>query len=70
MNLTEAIQHAKLECKDPYAQTYLRAIPQAIDLGGTEGLHDQILYAIGNMRSWKGPLARECKDVMRKFLKR
>ena len=74
MTLDEAIKTAKRECKDPYAQTYLRAIPQAIEEGAElstaqDGLRVQLLYVLSNMSGWRGPVAREVKSVMKKYCK-
>jgi len=74
LTIDQAIQIAKNECKDPYAQTYLKAIPKAIELGGAmenatakQGLKTQLLYALSNMSYWRGQNARECKKVLKKF---
>ena len=74
MNLNEAIAIAKKECKNPYAQTYLRAIPEAIEFGGQvstakDGLRVQLLYCLGNMTTWRGETAREVKKVMNAWIK-
>ena len=73
MTLDEAIKKAKKECKNPYAQTYLNAIPEAIEFGGElggEAVHSlkiQLLYALNNMRGWRSETAREVKKVMKKY---
>lgn len=74
MTLQEALRLAKTECKDPYAQSYLKAIPDAIEMGAMlpnqtamSGLKLQLLYALNNMRSWKGEIAREAKIIIKKF---
>lgn len=69
MNIDTAIAIAKQECKDPYAQTYLRAIPKSIELFGTEGFVTQILYAKANMQTWRGETARQVKQVITSYLK-
>jgi len=69
MTIDQAIAVAKRDCRDPYAQAYLRAIPDAIELGGTDGFESQLLYALNNMRSWCGETARVAKQVMRQFVK-
>jgi len=70
MNVDEAIKIAKKECKDPYAQAYLEAIPQVIELvneSAVRALKIQLLYALNNMRYWRSKNAREAKKVMNKF---
>jgi len=67
--LLEAINIAIRECKDPYAQTYLRNIDLAISEYGNEGLKTQLLYCLSNMQDWKGQTAREVKKVFKKFSK-
>lgn len=76
MNVNEAIQVAKEECKDGYAQTYLRAIPKAIELGGdikdctaVESFKTQLRYALGNMQYWRGENARQAKAAIRQWVK-
>lgn len=71
MNLTidTAIQIAQREVKDPYAQTYLRAMPRAIEEGGEEGFEVQVVYAFANTSSWRGETAREVKAFVKSWLK-
>ena len=69
MNIDQAIKIAKQECKDPYAQAYLKAIPESIELGGSDAFQVQLLYAQCNMASWRGEQAREVKKVIRAYLK-
>jgi hypothetical protein len=77
MTLDEAISTAKQHVKDPFALAYLESIPDAIEEGGNsltsnaiESLQLQITYILSNMRTWRGPLARETKQVMRDFVKK
>ena len=72
MDLDTAIKTAKSEVKNPYAQAYLKAIPDSIEMGGSLGnaksaLKVQLLYALNNMSGWRGSVAREVKAVMKKF---
>lgn len=67
--LHEAIQRAKTDCKNPYAQTYLRAIPEAIELYGSHGFDVQLLYAFSNMSTWRGEVARDKKAIIKSYLK-
>jgi len=67
MTLDEAIKNAIENVRDPIGAAYLKAIPRAIDEYGTDGLKTQILYSLANMSQWHGPLARESKEVMKKF---
>jgi len=67
MKLDEAIATAKSEVKDPYALSYLEAIPDAIEINGTEALKVQILYALNNMKTWRGESARKAKKAMKTF---
>lgn len=69
MTIDEAIRIAKAECKDHYAQSYLNAMPEAVEEFGSEGFISQLVYAQANMQSWRGPVARECKKVIRTYLK-
>jgi hypothetical protein len=74
VTLDEAISAAKRDAPSPYAQTYLRAIPEAIELGGqiataTEGLRVQLLYVLSNLSTWRGPTARAAKAAMKAYCK-
>jgi len=71
--LSKAITTALKECKNPYAQTYLQAIPLAIEegiqmgMGAESGLKTQLLYCLSNMAHWRGETAKECKSVIKKY---
>lgn len=67
MNINDCIRIMKDKVKDPYAQTYLQAIPDSIDEGGSEGLRVQMLYVLNNCRTWRGEEAREVKAFVRKW---
>jgi hypothetical protein len=69
MTIDEAIKIAKENVTNGYALTYLNAMPIAIEMYGTEGLQSQLEYALENMGSWKGPLAREVKATMKTWIK-
>jgi hypothetical protein len=69
LNINEAITLAKSEVKDPYAQAYLQAIPEAIELDGTNGFVTQLIYALNNMAQWRGESARLAKTVIRDYIK-
>lgn len=69
MELTEAIKLAKECCPDDYARKYLDLVPAAIDQG-ERGLYAQLGYALNNMSSWQGPVAKEAKQVMRTWRKK
>jgi len=68
-DLTKAVKAALVECKNPYAQTYLRAIPLSALEYGKEGIQVQLLYCLSNMQTWRGETARQCKKVMKYFSK-
>ncbi len=72
MTVDEAIRIAKEQCKNPYAQSYLKNISESIELGGLNGMAVdsfklQILYALNNMKTWRGETAREVKKVLKKY---
>lgn len=67
MTVDEAIKAAKKEVTDPYAQNYLRAIPDSIEEYGKEGFKIQLSYALNNMRRWRGDAAKEAKKVLKKY---
>jgi hypothetical protein len=67
--IDQAIAIAKCKVKDVSAQTYLQAIPRAIEEYGSDGFETQILYALANMASWRGEEARDVKAFMRQWLK-
>ena len=69
MTFDTALGVALRECKDPYAQTYLRELNTARQLYGERGVKTQILYALNNMATWKGDNAREVKKVFKAFAK-
>lgn len=70
MTLKEAIEAAKRECKDPYAQAYLGALPEAEKLYGGEGMRVQLLYCLNNMQTWHGETARQVKVVFKEHAKK
>ena len=74
MTVDEAIKTARENVQDEYAQSYLQAIPQAIEAGGDDLINEaddalkvQLLYALNNMKGWRGDLARETKAVLKKY---
>jgi hypothetical protein len=67
--LKEAIETAKKECKNEYAQTYLREIPEVTKMYGEDGFDAQLLYAFSNMNTWRGEKAREAKAIIKAYLK-
>jgi hypothetical protein len=69
MTIDKAIKIAKTEVKDPYAQTYLQAIPNAIEQFGYEGFTTQIAYAFANTSTWRGENARQVKAFVKSWLK-
>ena len=69
IELENAIKTATQHCKDPYALTYLQAIPQAIKEYGDRGFGVQLLYCLNNMQTWRGEIARETKKVFKKWAK-
>jgi hypothetical protein len=69
MNVNEAIALAKKEAKDPYAQAYLKNIPESIEEFGSHGFNVQLLYVMSNLGTWKGENARNAKAVMKTYLK-
>ena len=68
--LAIAIATAQKNCKDNYALAYLRAIPQSQIEYGDYGLKVQLLYCLGNMQTWRGPIARETKLIFKKMIKK
>jgi hypothetical protein len=65
MTVEQAIEIAKLECKDPYALQYLNSMDRARAEGGQHGVDVQIMYAVSNMSYWRGDTARAVKKVLR-----
>ena len=73
LTVDQAIQVAKKECKNGYAQTYLNAIPKAIEYSNGEAvkaLRVQLLYALNNMKYWRGERAREVKRILKEYANR
>lgn len=74
--LSQAIVTASAECKNPYAQTYLRALEQAVaeavalGMEAETGIKTQLAYVISNMRGWRGESARHVKQVFKKYMKK
>lgn len=68
MTIDEAIKTAKAQCKDRAAQAYLNNMPEAIEYG-PEGFRTQLLYALTNMRYWRGETARQVKATIKTYLK-
>lgn len=62
-----AVKTALHECKEPYAQTYLRALPLAAAEYGNRGVIVQLLYALNNMATWRGETARATKATLKAF---
>jgi len=69
MTVDEAIRIAKAEVKDPYARSYLSAIPDSIEKYGSDGFRTQLLYVLNNMKTWRGDRAREVKKVLLSYAK-
>jgi len=69
MTIDEAIKTAKAQCKNQAAQIYLNHMPEAIEEYGSEGFRTQLLYALTNMRYWRGETARQVKDTIKTYLK-
>ena len=67
--VVKAVRTAIRECKDPYAQAYLSALPLAAEEYGSRGVVVQLLYALNNMASWRGDTARSVKATLRAFCK-
>lgn len=70
LTVDQAIQVAKKECKNEYAQSYLKAIPEAIEYRDGEAvnaLQVQLLYALNNMKYWRGPRAKEVKRILKSY---
>jgi hypothetical protein len=74
MTVDEAIKAARENVTDEYAVAYLDALPQAIEMGGADLVSDadhalkvNILYALNNMKSWRGDVAREAKAVLKQY---
>ena len=63
----DAVETAKLECKDEYALAYLNAIGLADSFYGSEGIKVQILYVLSNMNYWRGDTARRVKKIFKRF---
>ena len=61
-----AVAEAVRKVRDPYARAYLLALPQARAEYGEEGERAQLLYALENMKEWRGRTASLCKAAMRK----
>jgi len=66
--LFKAVEVAKKECKDPYAQAYLSAINEAGTLFGSNGMKVQLIYCLENMKYWRGEVAREAKETFKKII--
>ena len=67
--IVDAVLVAQRECKDPYAQTYLQALPRSYEEYGREGVGVQLLYCLNNMQTWRGETARKTKVVFKKYAK-
>lgn len=63
MTLDEALYHAA--GRNSYADAYLAALPRAHAEHGIAGARVQLLYILNNLQTWRGPVAREAKLVMR-----
>jgi hypothetical protein len=69
MNINLAIKIMKEEVKNPYAQSYLNALSDAVSDHGTDGLITQLMYILDNCRSWRGPKAKQVKDFVKDWIK-
>ena len=67
--VVDAVETALRECPSPYAQTYLRALPQSAQEYGAKGVVVQLLYALSNMSTWRGETARAVKATLKAFCK-
>jgi hypothetical protein len=68
MTIDEALRIARAECSNEYAQAYLKALPEAIELDGLEAYEVQVRYILHNLRYWRGARAQECRAVIRQWL--
>jgi hypothetical protein len=75
LNLPENVERALVEVlhfhKDPYCQTYIRALPEAIQLGKQmgqvqEAVKSQLHYIYSNMENYQD---EEAKNIIADFLK-
>ena len=66
----DAVGVAREQCKNPYAQVYLRSINRMGIVLGPERIRMELRYALRNMRGWRGQAARETKKVFREMIKR
>jgi hypothetical protein len=67
--VADALNLAKKEAKDAAAQAYLKALPQAADEYGKEGVLVQLLYVMNNLSTWRGENAKAAKATIKAFLK-
>ena len=65
-----AIDIARKQCKNQYAQVHLQAINRMGIALGPEGIKVQLLYVLHNMRGWRGQVARETKKIFREMIRR
>lgn len=54
---------------NPAARAYLDNVEEAWQQYGERGLKDQILYVLVNLSGWRGPEARECKAILKDYVK-
>jgi len=52
----------------PFAKTYAHASFNALLEHGEKGLQVQIPYVLCNLQGWRGDLARDTKQKLKKFL--
>ena len=68
--IKEAIKSLKDNCKDEYAQAYLKALPEVIEEDGKNGLVSQMRYVLANTQRWKGPEASQVKKFVNSWIKK
>ena len=66
--LDEAIYVALEQCKDDFAQSYLRNINKVERLYGDEGVGVQLMYCLSSMSYWRGEEAKRVKKIFRKWI--
>jgi hypothetical protein len=48
------------------AAVYLKAIPEAFQYYGLQGVQEQLLYIDANLTHWRTPIGRQCRKVFQK----
>jgi len=68
MNIEESLRVVTREA-DPYAQAYAVVALDCWKEWSDDARKHQLLYVLDNLQSWRGQTARDCKVIIRDWIR-